>query len=116
MFGYIMRHPEDTPALQAKEEARRPIKPSIGKPITTWLQTFTRQLENCGTSCDKAVHMAQNRDIWRCFVRGKGLVRNAISVYDTTSQFCGISNNAAWNTYPHHKEKMKQIGQDTVPA
>ena len=65
-FGHAIRLPNDTPVKIAISYANERYKRCRGRPITTWVQMVTKQLENkLKITWDQASEMATDRNTWQ---------------------------------------------------
>ena len=65
-FGHAIRLPNDTPVKIVISYAKEQYKRCRGRPITTWVQMVTKQLENeLKITWDQASEMATDRNTWQ---------------------------------------------------
>ena len=63
-FGHMARLPNDTPAKIALDYATEPYEKSRGRPVSTWLSQFKKELSEREMTWDNALIAAQDETTW----------------------------------------------------
>ena len=66
--GHLLRLPRDTPARQALEEWRKPVRHPRGPHKTTWFKAINKDLKDLGLPdihSEQTINLAQDRKMWR---------------------------------------------------